>query len=272
MTAADVLSSLNGGSSSTHRHESAPSSAGLMLELVALRDIRAGDEVFIDYGKAYEDAWTEHKLTLRSRMDKWDDYAYTNQLNHILRTIRTIDEQVIEPYPSNVLTSCLYVYSNTTISRRHQQGDDMMATTSTEEQGELQADGTITTRAVWQSHPQVFQPTFLRPCRILERTRVSVSPPTATEAVGGDTDDTINNAKSDFLYTVEMLNRQFHPKQRSEAEEIPLGERHIVMGVPREAIYFSNKPYTTDQHLQYAFRHEMGLPEGTFPPAWMDII
>ena len=54
-------------------------------------------------------------------------------------------------------------------------------------------------------------------------------------------------------------------------ERIPRGAMHVVNHVPRHAIRFSDKLYTTDQHLPSAFRHEIALPEGTFPEAWLDL-
>jgi hypothetical protein len=41
-----------------------------------------------------------------------------------------------------------------------------------------------------------------------------------------------------------------------------------VKGVPRRAISFVDKPYTTDVHLKHAFRHEIGIPDEIFPERW----
>ena len=74
---------------------------------------------------------------------------------------------------------------------------------------------------------------------------------------------------SQYQYTVEMLNP--HSATIESMGRIPRGERHIVTEMPREAICFTDKPYSTDQYLATAFRHEIGLPEGVFPTAWMDL-
>jgi hypothetical protein len=39
-------------------------------------------------------------------------------------------------------------------------------------------------------------------------------------------------------------------------------------GVPRSAIHFVDKPYTTDFHLEGVFRHEIGIPDEIFPKRW----
>ena len=210
--------------------------SGLLLELVAIRDIPIGEEVVISYGDDFEKAWQEHKQTFRDRMGRWDNYAYTNQVNKILK-IKTLKEQEKEPYPSNVVTSCLHVYEHAIKKAERDVG----------------ADGTVTTRAIWESRPEVFHPTFLRPCKILERSTVQTE------------------GRYQYAYTVELLNRSDEIAMQNTEENIPEGERHVVSGLPREAIHFADKRYSTDQHLQYAFRHEIGLAEGTFPEAWMDL-
>ena len=51
------------------------------------------------------------------------------------------------------------------------------------------------------------------------------------------------------------------------------GEKKIFLNdVPREAIYYANKPYTSDQHIENAFRHIIEIPDEIFPPKWMDLI
>ena len=57
---------------------------------------------------------------------------------------------------------------------------------------------------------------------------------------------------------------------RSRRGTPPLPKRHIVSKVPRPAIRFTDKMYTTDQHLQQAFRHWIGMPDEIFPQAWRD--
>ena len=54
-------------------------------------------------------------------------------------------------------------------------------------------------------------------------------------------------------------------------KRIPSHEKQIVTHVPREAIRFSDKLYTTDQHLEYAFRHPIGMPDDIFPLQWKNL-
>ena len=114
-------------------------------------------------------------------------------------------------------------------------------------------DKTVTTRSVWTSHPHVFQAQYLRPCHVLNREHVPDDTGTATRMV----------------YTVKLLNR--NTSMLFPQENIPAGERHFVSGVPRHAIYFTDLPYSTDQHLTYAFRHWIGGMDDLYPQAWMDL-
>ena len=61
----------------------------------------------------------------------------------------------------------------------------------------------------------------------------------------------------EYKYTVWI-----HPNK-----EIPAN--HLMFDVPAEEIMLMKVPYTSDQHWTGAFRHEIGIPENVFPPAWI---
>ena len=97
----------------------------------------------------------------------------------------------------------------------------------------------------WGESNTTFWDTYLRPCEVIDRKE---------------------DPQGKMLYTVVMRNRY----GLSESERIPKGERHIVSDLPRQAIRFTNKIYTTDQHMENAFRHEITLPDDIFPLNWID--
>jgi SET domain len=74
---------------------------GLSFEYVALRDIKEGEEIFMDYGDEWETAWNEHTKA-------W--YPAPESLEYVHRSdwpedyIRTVDEK---PYPDNLVTICI---------------------------------------------------------------------------------------------------------------------------------------------------------------------
>eukprot|EP00970_Alexandrium_tamarense_P009088 scaffold1795_cov187-Alexandrium_tamarense.AAC.6 len=102
--------------------------------------------------------------------------------------------------------------------------------------------------AEWKPHKGVMSARNLRPCLIVHRALEDFS-------------------TSRHLYTVRVMNRP----GLGEAERIPKGHFHLVAKVPREAIIFSDKTYTSDQHLLTAFRKEIGLGE-LFPEQWKDLL
>ena len=76
-------------------------SSQIALELVALRDIAEDEEIFLDYGNAWEDAWKEH-------VKKWkpvegaESYVSAEILNRQNGQLLTEFEQMKLPYPGNI--------------------------------------------------------------------------------------------------------------------------------------------------------------------------
>ena len=101
---------------------------------------------------------------------------------------------------------------------------------------------------VWKESKNIRNHKNMRPCVVLDRHERSAK-----------------NGDSQVFYTVAILNRF----GLSEEERIPKGTHHIVTGVPRRALRFSSKIYTTDQHSPDAFRHEIEL--NIIPEHWRDL-
>lgn len=80
-------------------------SAGIMLEFVATRDIGVLEEIFIDYGSAWQTEWDHH-------VSKWEkeelgDYVYDLiKLNEETTELLTKSELQKKPYPRNAMTLC----------------------------------------------------------------------------------------------------------------------------------------------------------------------
>lgn len=75
--------------------------AKLAFEMVATKPIKKGEEVFLDYGDAWEEAWQTH---LRSWKPVPESTVYTPgfQLQETETRLKTVFEQVSDPYPTNV--------------------------------------------------------------------------------------------------------------------------------------------------------------------------
>ena len=83
---------------------------GLSLEIVATRDIQAGDEIFIDYGTEWEAAWKHHLATWKpppARNDHDVGFVPVTDMNQNITTyLRTEEERRDDPYPSHVRIGC----------------------------------------------------------------------------------------------------------------------------------------------------------------------
>ncbi len=49
------------------------------------------------------------------------------------------------------------------------------------------------------------------------------------------------------------------------------GRPFFVNNVPQEAIQMVNRPYSSDQHIENGFRHEIYIPDAIFPEKWRDL-
>jgi hypothetical protein len=203
----------------------------LMLELVATRDIASGEEIFLDYGRAWAAAWRDHasKWTPPPNAAK---YAPSYVHDDAIRSLRLESELKSMPYPENVFTSCFYRYSD------HKNKTDKAASGD-------RVDAVVTVQ--WKQTRGIFELSNLRPCHVLQR-----------EHRGG---------KEGTVFTVQIRNRP----QLSPEEVIPPGTVHIVNRVPRHAIRFSDKMHSTDQHLESAFRHEINSFDEGYPSQWLDL-
>ncbi len=214
-----------------------PPSGLLMMEYVATRDIQPKEEVLFDYGQAWIDAWTEH-------VESWEAppnakaYSPSYVMEDVAGLLRNEKEQLEHPYAPNLEISCFYQYSV-----YHNKRNDGIVSSSSKN---TKASGEVTT-VKWQMDRGTFEFKNLRPCSVMQREKMP---------------------NGQFYYTVMIKNRPGLPKN----EMIPKGEMHVVNMVPRGAIRFTDKLYTTDQHLPNAFRHEIGIPDEIYPVQWKDSV
>jgi len=79
----------------------------LALDYVATRDIKAGEELFLDYGDEWEQAWHEHANAWQQVEDR-KEYISATQFNSMYSDdrVRTQEEQKLHPYPDNLDINC----------------------------------------------------------------------------------------------------------------------------------------------------------------------
>ena len=83
--------------------------SGLMIDLVATRDISLGEEVLLDYGIKWENAWHKYVKSWQPHSSSLN-YDVTLTLRALnedeTNPIRTDEEQETHPYPRNVQINC----------------------------------------------------------------------------------------------------------------------------------------------------------------------
>lgn len=115
---------------------------GLLLEVVATRDIDKGEEVLLDYGEAYERAWKRHVEEWRTAYT--DGYVYPSTFDD--------EEDLPLELPENLMTACFYNFG---------------------ERGAEVANGAGT--IVWRKTHRAMKDENLRPCTLLHKDIDSVT-------------------------------------------------------------------------------------------------
>jgi len=90
----------------------------LAIDYVALRDIVEGEELFLNYGDVWEDKWNKRIKDWEHCDDSYPKKDYVSATEYNVRyskdPILTSDEQLLEPYPDNLLIRCHYLLETNT--------------------------------------------------------------------------------------------------------------------------------------------------------------
>lgn len=212
------------------------SAQGLMMELVALKDLSPNDEIFLDYG----DDWTRAWESFESRWKPTERdlrHVPVSLLNKRAEWLRTERELESDPYPfRNVKTACLVGRSR--IVERMEFGR-----------------GTQSVEYVWTPEEGILEDfTNLLPCDILKR----------------DIGDISHDHAKRRSYSIAPLPMSYKVRLHDDNGERKDGEE-LMSSVPREAIIFIASPYSSDAFLRTAFRQEIQLPDDMVPAAWLDL-
>ncbi len=72
-----------------------------------MRDISEGEELFLDYGDAWEENWKYHYENWISE-PSFEDYVSATEFNRLYGKdpLLTVEEQDLDPYPENLSTRC----------------------------------------------------------------------------------------------------------------------------------------------------------------------
>ena len=214
------------------------SGRGLSMEIVALRDIKPGEEVFIDYGVEWEEAWEEHV----------DDWEPPGQEDEVFVTAKEANEQegplellvtgdlrrkVID-HP-HLFTGCRYwttrldryrIWNKRNLGWVNWDDEDILdkfADDGSQYQGDYSSHGDET---YW-------------PCTVIRQ-------------------------EENETYTVRIHQANFAEETKWHKNNLP----RFLTNYPRQSIHYFVHPYESDQHLPGAFRHPIGIRDDIFPEQW----
>jgi len=91
---------------------------GLMVEVVAIKDIAKDEEVFIDYGPEWTKAWEEHVAKWNKKVEDgyidpvWPLRALNLNEQYREKPFKTPEELEDDPYPENVQLKCYVVVAD----------------------------------------------------------------------------------------------------------------------------------------------------------------
>ena len=128
---------------------------GLLMELVATKDIQEGEEVLLDYGKEWQAAWDAHvkdwdaKVASGEIKSEWPLRALDLNEEYRTKAYKTEAELEIDPYPNHVATYCFLAVK-------------------------IEPTGDDEAPKPWQEPPEgsIFTTDFLFPCTVKDRKQV----------------------------------------------------------------------------------------------------
>lgn len=205
---------------------------GLIMDMVATRDIEVGEEIYLNYGNIWQEKWDKHVAEWKPDPEM-EGYIPAWKLNHQVEWLRTQDELEEDSYPPNVFTAC-WIPPALHDARAVKRAKDRKP-------------------FPWIYEENMFNDaTNIDECEVIKR-ETSVDP--------NELNDTRDSFRPPHVTYTVLVSREENPQ---------LGPL-IMSGVPRSAILFLDAMYTNDQYVRGSFRQEIGLPDAMVPELWRDL-
>ena len=227
------------------------------FDIVATRDIQPSEEVLIDYGHKWEEAWNERVSTWTPETDLVDSSRFNcidEESCLITPPIRTQEEQSDNPYPE---TLSLYCYFNLTDEREDE--------TSFDWDSELVSWCGVLFK--WFACLYLSDMKNICICFYLKDDWKQVG---LMNKYNCTILERQLNDGNKYTYTVE-LSLLFEDDDEEEDDEDD-SALVILNNVPQWGIVFVNNPYTSHMHRRGAFRHHMAIPDDIFPESWKNLL
>ncbi|KAG7370513.1 SET methyltransferase domain containing protein [Nitzschia inconspicua] len=211
--------------------------SSIFLDVVATKDIEPDEEIFIDYGESWENAWKNHVKNWSSPCKESADDCFESSRLVSLSMNENRHDILYHRWSDVHLTAC----RSDTVHPWESGGKVVYLTNST--------DGGVNEYLGFSYEDDGFAYPYLAtslsnpsPCKILQ-----------------------SNPQSDTFDVVYFFSQSQVPFQYRK-----VNTRTIVHfdGLPSADLVFVNKPLKADLHHPHAFRHEIHIPDSVFPSLW----
>jgi hypothetical protein len=219
---------------------------GLAFEVYALRDIQPGEEIFFDYGIEFENSWKTHVRDWkpRQRPEDWISATQANaETKRILPQFISGDlrKHVEHPY---LFLGCQFHKSEMDASFVYAKPNKHWRNlTDTEILSSYSENGSSFSYRYkdlgYAKHADISH----WPCSVL-----------LEEDKPG-------------TYTVQIHQNQWERPTSWHKNDLP----RILTGYKRSSLHYFVRPYKSDQQMEGAFRHPLGIPDDMFPEQWKNL-
>ena len=210
------------------------SSTKLAMELVATKLIRQGEEVFLDYGDEWEQAWQDHVQTWQPVLGA-ADYLTAKDLTEAWKKGTFSWDPSSGEDPTAKLPAHVDLMCNDFFEYEWQGSSADDSSSLEQDLAEYNAEHRAT---YWY-------------CDIVNTTTM-VS----------------RNNTTELRYQVQVSKK----RPRGEKEKGKQKKTKFWSHCPIQVFSFQDKPYTSDLFLPNAFRHDMRIPNDLFPKAWRNLV
>jgi len=239
---------------------------GVSFEVIALRDIDPDEEVFIDYGVEWENAFLEHSANWQPPEEGsgFENYVPIQQLNEEKGSFRTMSEQKQNPYPDNARTVCYKLSDHFDDEVELDEVDDDDIFTYRDEVSDEEAEGVG----------------YFGYRNTDELDDIDASAPNQIVTTGIRHIDDKKSSGRGWFWPCQILAKQekntyivriLHNHGDEQMEWVAKRQARILTSFPEQSIKFATESYKSDQFLPGAFRHHIGLKENMFPEQWKDL-
>ena len=227
----------------------------LSLEIIATRDIQPNEEVFIDYGIDWENAWMKHveewkRIPLPNKENFISAQEANSRSGPIMKNLISNDlrENVVHPY---LLIGCQYkIHRKIDFKNKNYTKPNKFWKTMTDQQilqtyGEDGSDYVYGDKSGYINHREYSH----WPCSILKE-----------EGAGTG------------RYTVQIHQSPLRSEKTRTTAWTENNVPRILTNYKQESIHYFIRPNSQDHMRPGVFRHHVGVPDNIYPNHWKNYI